>query len=250
MSYPKKHPAAQSQVGTASQYGGGQQKSIMGNSVGLQKDDKFVKRREQLQQLLVNKFRGKYLSGRASIEEENNVDRVIRAEVMKFLESEQMTEANLIKLDTRLSEILQTRNSAYGAVLVGRGSNSRGSQFMGDSGRLSPEQDYYATADSRGSKRGLPPGLSTTQALKPLSQASQRSRSSAIKDVGNQILQSPTAGAHNTPQKDGDYWTKIIMHNVEQFQREKDAVKAKIRENQMKMREDLKKQMEDHKLAK
>jgi len=160
-----------------------------------------------------------------------------------------MTEANLIKLDTKLGEILQTRNSAYGAALVGgRPGNSRGSQFMGESGRHSPEQDYYGTVDSRGSKRnGI---LSATQALKPVSQASQRSRSSAIKDVGNQILQSPTVGAHNSPNKDGDYWTKIILHNAEQFQREKDAVKAKIRENQIKMREELQKQMEEHRMAK
>ena len=33
------------------------------------------------------------------MEEENNVDRVIRAEVSRFLETEQMTEANLIRLD-------------------------------------------------------------------------------------------------------------------------------------------------------
>ena len=134
MSYPKKHPATtQSQVGTASQYGG-QQKSVMGAS----KDERYTKRREQLQNLLVNKFRGKYLSSKANVEEENNVDRVIRAEVSKFLESEQMTEGNLIKLDTRLGEILQTRNSAYGIVLGGRAGNSRGSQFV-DTGRHSPE---------------------------------------------------------------------------------------------------------------
>ena len=40
------------------------------------------------------------------------------------------------------------------------------------------------------------------------------------------------------------------MHNVEQFQKEKDAVKAKIRENQLRMREELKKQMDEHRLAK
>jgi hypothetical protein len=51
-------------------------------------------------------------------------------------------------------------------------------------------------------------------------------------------LQSPTA-AVNSPSKDPDYWTKIIMHNVEQFQKEKDAVKAKIRDNQARMREEL-----------
>ena len=69
--------------------------------------------------------------------------------------------------------------------------------------------------------------------MKPLSHASQRSRSSAIKDVGNQIL-SPgghTSGNVTSPSKDPDYWTKIIMHNVEQFQKEKDAVKLKIKED-------------------
>lgn len=111
------------------------------------------------------------------------------------------------------------------------------------------DNDAYHTTDSRGSKRGLPIGL-TSNGLKPMSQASQRSRSSAIKDVGNQILQSPTGNATNSPSKDPDYWTKIIMHNVEQFQKEKDAVKAKIRDNQARMREDLQKQMADHRMAK
>jgi hypothetical protein len=40
------------------------------------------------------------------------------------------------------------------------------------------------------------------------------------------------------------------MHNVEQFQKEKDAVKAKQREQQLKMREDLQKQIEEQKVAK
>jgi methionyl-tRNA formyltransferase len=51
-------------------------------------------------------------------------------------------------------------------------------------------------------------------------------------------------------EKSDDYWTKIIMHNVEQFQKEKDAVKAKLRENQARMKEELLKQMQEHKLAK
>jgi aspartate beta-hydroxylase len=37
---------------------------------------------------------------------------------------------------------------------------------------------------------------------------------------------------------------------VEQFQKEKDAVKMKIREDQMRMRVELQKQMEQHKIAK
>jgi hypothetical protein len=89
MSYPKKHPyTTQSQVGgtAPSQYGKASNVGSAGGA-GL-KDERFSKRREQLQQLLVNKFRGKYLSGSASIEEENNVDRVIKAEVSRFLEHE------------------------------------------------------------------------------------------------------------------------------------------------------------------
>jgi hypothetical protein len=68
-------------------------------------------------------------------------------------------------------------------------------------------------------------------------------------------MQSPTVGSALdakaiTSVRGDDYWTKIIMHNVEQFQKEKDAVKAKIKENQAKMRDDLLKQMEAQKRAK
>ena len=40
------------------------------------------------------------------------------------------------------------------------------------------------------------------------------------------------------------------MHNVEQFQKEKDAVKQRLRENQARIKEELLKQMQDHKAAK
>ena len=40
------------------------------------------------------------------------------------------------------------------------------------------------------------------------------------------------------------------MHNVEQFQKEKDAVRAKVRENQTSMRDELLRQMEAHKKVK
>ena len=40
------------------------------------------------------------------------------------------------------------------------------------------------------------------------------------------------------------------MHNVEQFQKEKDAVRQRQKETQWRMREDLLKQMNEHKAAK
>ena len=40
------------------------------------------------------------------------------------------------------------------------------------------------------------------------------------------------------------------MHNVDQFQKEKDAVKLKVREDQQRIRLELQKQMDQHKIAK
>ena len=114
MSYPKRNPApsglsgigAGSQVHGGSHYGAGSfVKSAIGNSSNVQKDERYVKRREQLLNLLVNKFRGKYIS--SVVSDESNVDRIIRTEVTRFLEREQMTEGNLVKLDQRLGELLE-----------------------------------------------------------------------------------------------------------------------------------------------
>jgi hypothetical protein len=102
-----------------------------------------------------------------------------------------MTENNMIKLDQRLADLIESGGKPSSAY--GRGMDSRGSR----------PDELYATQDSR----------RITSGLKPLSNASERSRSSAIKDVGSQIL-SPGANI-TSPAKDGDYWTKIIMHNVE-----------------------------------
>jgi hypothetical protein len=99
MSYPKKHPATSgSQVGLApSQYGSNALARSAIGSGGINKDERYVKRREQLLNLLVNKFRGKYISSVSA--DENNVDRIIRTEVAHFLEAENMTEGNLVRLD-------------------------------------------------------------------------------------------------------------------------------------------------------
>jgi hypothetical protein len=42
------------------------------------------------------------------------------------------------------------------------------------------------------------------------------------------MLSSSKVGVSSSS-KDRDYWTKIIMHNVEQFQKDKDAVKLKVK---------------------
>jgi hypothetical protein len=112
MSYPKKHPATSaSQVGVApSQYGSNAlARSVIGSG-GINKDERYVKRREQLLNLLVNKFRGKYISSVGA--DENNVDRIIRTEVSRFLEAEHMTEGNLVRLDQRIADLLENGGKA------------------------------------------------------------------------------------------------------------------------------------------
>ena len=61
---------------------------------------------------------------------------------------------------------------------------------------------------------------------------------------------SPINGGIPSSSKDGGCWTKIIMHNVEQFQKDKDAVKLKVKEDQTRICEELLRQMEQHKQAK
>lgn len=47
-----------------------------------------------------------------------------------------------------------------------------------------------------------------------------------------------------------DYWNKIILHNVDQFHKEQEAAKQRVRDNQAKMKQDLEQQVNAMKKAK
>lgn len=70
--------------------------------------------------MLVNKFRGKY---QIDIDDQSGLIRLVRAEVGRFLDSEQMTEANLVNLDKRLGEIVTSRVTA-GNPTASRGASN------------------------------------------------------------------------------------------------------------------------------
>ena len=78
MSYPKRHPAT------------------MQNQ--SEREVKLGQKKEQLKTLLVNKFRGKY----QVVADMDQFDYTIREEVENFLNTQQMTEANLVTLDKKL----------------------------------------------------------------------------------------------------------------------------------------------------
>jgi hypothetical protein len=62
-----------------------------------------------MKNLLITKFRGKFGGG---VADPDYTDRLIREEVEKFLSNEQMTEQNLIKLDKRLTELINGKSSS------------------------------------------------------------------------------------------------------------------------------------------
>lgn len=59
-------------------------------------------------------------------------------------------------------------------------------------------------------------------------------------------------GGHEQPAagQNEDYWNKIIMHNVDQFNKEKEEAKQRSRDNQARIKEELEKQMFAQKKAK
>jgi hypothetical protein len=66
-----------------------------------------------------------------------------------------------------------------------------------------------------------------------------------MKDAASQIL-SPHGGLNNTQVvQDDDYWNKIIMFNVDQFHREQEEAKQRQKENQIRMKEELEKQVQN-----
>ena len=69
-----------------------------------------------MKNLLVTKFRGKF--GVAG--DNTEIDAIIREEVDTFLSNEQMSEQNLIKLDKKLSELInvKTHKSKRGNSIV------------------------------------------------------------------------------------------------------------------------------------
>jgi hypothetical protein len=125
MSYPKKNLGSTASM-TASQYG-----SQMAS--GNERDTKALKRREQLHTLLTNKFRGKY---QVDVDEDKVLDNMIKVEVARFLDNEQMTEVNLVKLDKKLGEILSKRSSSIiqGDGAFNKNSSSRVGSRVGGQG--------------------------------------------------------------------------------------------------------------------
>jgi hypothetical protein len=132
-----------------------------------------VKWREQLFNLLANKFRDKYIS--SVVSDESNVDRIIRTEITRFLEREHMTEGNLVKHDQRLGELLENWGNKPSSGLYGR----TPLDSCGGQDTLIKSVDYNNSRGPSGLTKGPPAPLSQN------GNGSERSRSSAIKQVGN-----------------------------------------------------------------
>lgn len=112
MSYPKKHPVSLKDS---------------------ERDSKFSQRRDQLKNLLVTKFRGKF--GVTGATDTDWIDNTIRAEVETFLNNEQMTEANLIKLDRKLTE-----------QITGKSGSRQRQQSVSNTQRVNEQSKQHSSA--------------------------------------------------------------------------------------------------------
>ncbi len=88
---------------------------------------KFHKR-EQLKNIIINKFRGKF-GVRAEVDQ---ADAIIKREVDTLLATEQPTEANLVKLDKKLSKMLGTAGRSEQEKRSERGSKPASTMGMDD----------------------------------------------------------------------------------------------------------------------
>jgi hypothetical protein len=87
MSYPKRPPVLEKETERATQ---------------------LSHKRDQIKNLLVNKFRGKF----NAMAQTDDFEAVIRYEVDKFVNSQQMSEQNLIALDKSLTQLAQQKGFA------------------------------------------------------------------------------------------------------------------------------------------
>eukprot|EP00347_Sterkiella_histriomuscorum_P009483 403341038 len=221
MSYPKRHPAVQAST---------------------DRDVKQTQRKEQLKNLLITKFRGKY--GVNAPSENDQIDVTIRNEVETFLMTEQMTEQNLVKLDKKLTEMLKGKYSSQ--------SRQQRQNSIGATQRihnLNKDNDYGMNQSMRSSVHSRKSDASSSQ--RQQSNQSIRSRSSVMKDVGSRIMNNSqnNIDANNATGSE-DYWNKIIKFNVDQFHKEQEEAKQRVRDNQQRMKEELERQVQESKKVK
>jgi len=137
-----------------------------------------------------------------------------------------MTEQNLIKLDRKLTDLIQSDD--YNFQKSKRGASITNDLKVNGKAQRGIDLNYTMSVSSKQSGRS---DVSHAQ--------SHRSRSSVIKEAGNLIVR-PNSGASNNNAplvQDEDYWNKIIMFNVDQFHREQEEAKQRLKENQQSMKQ-------------
>lgn len=186
-------------------------------------------RREQLKNLIVNKFRSKYSVGIADPQERDNI---IMREVDKFMENEKCTEKNLIELDKKLTE-------KFGAPVTQKQSQPRGSRQHSHASRGSNKMGSQMSNRSAMIRAGL--DISSQDRGMDSSYSKNRNNLSGIHRTNN------LNRSHLSP-KPGNEWDSIVMLDVKKYEEEQKQSLLKKQQMKRKVMEDLNAQMQEKRM--
>eukprot|EP00347_Sterkiella_histriomuscorum_P014306 403361377 len=166
-------------------------RSLVGSSISLtDRGDKKIQRKEQLKQLLINKFRSKF-GVKANGEHQ---DFILQKEVTNFIENDQPTEANLINLEKRLQQVFGN-NQANESHQIKPSSSITNALLLSQRSSLVMQDIQNSKAlggqISNGFQTQRLVGGDTQQSFRSrqsMGNLSHRSNSNLMKNTGNLIL--------------------------------------------------------------
>lgn len=198
------------------------------NSLNAQdkREKEKIQRREQLKNLIVNKFRSKYVYGAPNTSER---DQIISDEVAKFIETQQCTEKNLIQLDKKLMQ-------KFGITNSGKVSQARSSRKGSQASRMS------SNFGSKNSQRSA-----MVRAGLNISSHDRAMDSTYSKHKNFGPAGASTLNNSHIANKGVDEWDSLIISDSKKYEEELRQNRLKKLEMKRKVRDELNAQMQEKK---
>lgn len=183
-------------------------------------------RKEQLKNLIVNKFRTKYALGLPNADERNQI---ISDEVNQFIESQKCTEKNLIDLDKKLM-------AKFGTNQIAKNGATKHSRKASEPSRAS------SNVGSQQSKRSamMRAGLNISSQERPMNSSYSKDRNYLSGSFRNSNLNK----SYVSP-KPVNEWDSIIRNDVKRYEEEQKQHMLKEKQLKRQIMNDLNAQMQE-----
>ena len=200
-------------------------KKVNSLSVQDKREKEKIQRREQLKNLIINRFRTKYTYGAKDAQQR---DVIITREVSLFIDNEKWTEKNLLELDKKLS-------SKFGDFKSEKQSQERQSRRNSQGSRISSNKGSENSQRSAMVRAGLNISSNDGRLNAPYSKNNPNQLASGARNLNNSHIDS----------KPVDEWDSIIMNDVRKFEEEKKRAYSNKQELKRKVMEDLNTQIQE-----